>query len=109
MDIKAMVVLCVTILGGVVAISMAAVVLAYRRKARRGQEPFSNAVVARIIAAVAMVFAAIYLAAADALTEPLMVLLAAIVGFLLGGAVHPPRPGRDGERDGSDRRGETAG
>ena len=104
MDIKSMVVLCVTILGGVVSICMASVMLAYRRKARRGAGPFGDGVAVRIVATLAIVVAAIYLAAADILTEPLMVLLSAIVGFLLGGAVPAARAIKEEERDRADRR-----
>lgn len=108
MDIKWMVVLCVTILAGTAAICLASVMLAYRRKARRGQGPFGDGVAIRIIGVLGIVVAAIYLAAADILTESLLVLFSALTGFLLGGASRPPRPGGGG-RDRFDHHDEPPG
>lgn len=98
MDVKWMVVLCLTILAGTASICLAAVLLAYRRKARRGQGPFGDGVAVRVFGMLGIVVATIYLAAAGILSESLLVLFSALAGFLLGGAVRPPRPWGDGDR-----------
>ena len=103
-----MVVLCVTILASVMSICLSAAMLAHRRKARSWARAFRDGAGIRIVATLLIVVAAIFLAAADLLSEPLIALLSAVAGFLLGGAVPAARAIREEERDRADRRGRTA-
>ena len=105
MDIQSMVVLCVTILGGVMSICFAIVMVSHRRRARSWARAFRDGAGIRIVGALAVVFAAIYLAAAGLLTEPLVALLSAMVGFILGGAIPAARATNRKARECRDKRG----